>query len=291
MLNALTIDLEDWYQVSNLEQLVSREDWGKCEDRLVSNTAKILGILEKYNSKATFFILGWNAARHSDLLRSIKDAGHEIGTHGYSHKLIYNLSPKEFSYELDRSIAVISDICQTQISGHRAPSFSITNTSSWAMDVLMSRNLSYDSSIFPIAHARYGIPDSPRQPYRVTSSQGELVEFPISTVRLFNRNIPFSGGAYFRFLPYPIVRAGFRMLNNRGIPVMFYLHPWEIDPHQPRMKLSRRMQIRCYHNLSKVEKRLERLLKEFEFGTTLDVLGRVHIKEYRLAEILSAVST
>lgn len=273
--NALTIDLEDWYQVSNLEHVVSFSDWIKQEDRLEHSVGKLLDLLRTHDVKATFFVLGWNAQRHSSLIRLIAGEGHEIGTHGYAHRLVYEQRPGEFADDLRRSIDLISSASGEKVVGHRAPSFSITSESTWAIDILAEHGIEYDSSIFPIKHSRYGIPNAPRFPYTIRCNGTPIIEYPISTVRMAGKNVPFAGGAYFRFLPYPFVRSCISRLNKQGKPVMFYLHPWELDPGQPRMDINRKLALRCYYNIDKVEDRLARLVSDFSFGRAIDVLSSI----------------
>lgn len=275
VLNALTIDLEDWYQVSNLEKFISFNDWTRQEDRLEKSVGKLLDLFKSCRVQATFFVLGWNAERHPDLIKQIVQEGHEVGTHGYSHRLVYNQSPIEFADDLKRSIDAISDASGMRVLGHRAASFSVTAASTWAIDVLAEQGIEYDSSIFPIKHSRYGIPEAPRFPYTVQCKGRPIIEFPISTVQLLGHNIPFAGGAYFRLLPYGFVKNCIRQLNRKNTPVMFYLHPWEVDPGQPRMDMDWKLKLRCYHNIEKVEDRLAGLLSEFAFGRAADVIASI----------------
>lgn len=272
IVNALTIDLEDWYQVANLEHLISFSSWRNCEDRLTASADRVMELLRRFGVRATFFVLGWNAERHPELLRRIADDGHELGTHGYSHRLIYAQSQDEFREELKRSIAAIENVTGTPVRGHRAASFSITPQSRWAFETLAECGIEYDSSVFPISHSRYGMPDAPSLPHVIDCEGRRLLEFPISTVRALGRNLPFAGGGYFRFLPAIFVEMCIRAMNCRGIPVMFYIHPWELDSEQPRMKLSAKSSLRCYHNIEKTESKLERLLCAFKFSSAMDVI-------------------
>lgn len=266
--NALTIDFEDWFQ--GIE--IPHTQWGGFESRIERSGARLLALLERAGVKGTFFVLGWVAERYPRLVRDIAAAGHEIGTHGWSHTLVYRMDRASFRAELVRSLELLGELSGAPVLGHRAPYFSITQASLWALDVLAECGVRYDSSVFPVLNYRYGIEDAPRWPYRVPTPAGELVEFPISTVRLFGRNLPIAGGAYFRIYPYVVTRAAFRALHREGHPAVFYLHPWEVDPQHPRIPLPRRIAATHYVNLGATERRLERLLREFQFAPMREVL-------------------
>ena len=267
MLNALTIDLEDWFQVSNVEHIIPFDAWSDCQSRLVVNTRRLLGVLADAGVRATFFVLGWNAERFPALVQEVAAAGHEIASHGYAHRLVFDQTPEEFALDLRRASEVIGDACGARPRAYRAPSFSITPRSTWALDVLQAEGFALDSSIFPIFHERYGFQQAPRLPFRVRlNGSAKLVEAPPSTLRLLGRNYPFAGGAYFRILPYPIAKRFCGLLNRRGEPVVFYLHPWELDPGIPRFRLSPFRQLRSYVNLDQAEARVRRLLQDFRFG-------------------------
>ena len=275
MLNALTIDLEDWFQVSNLEHLIPYGSWGECASRLASNTRRLLALLDRCGVRATFFVLGWNAARHPGLVREVEQAGHEIASHGYGHRLVYELTPERFAQDLARAETAIGEACGASPRAYRAPSFSVTARSLWACQVLAEGGYELDSSVFPILHERYGLQAAPRLPHRVTlDGRGSLLEAPPSTVRYLGRNFPFAGGAYFRLLPYPAARHFCRRLNRRGEPIVFYLHPWELDPEIPRFRLSPFRRLRTYANLDQTEPRMERLLKDFRFGPLSEALAQ-----------------
>jgi polysaccharide deacetylase family protein (PEP-CTERM system associated) len=267
--NALTVDFEDWYH--GLEIPVAR--WPEFEDRVEQVGKKLLVLLAETGAKATFFVLGHLAERHPQLVRDIAAAGHEIGTHGYSHSFIYRQTPEEFRAELGRSIDVLRALSGTDVLGHRAPYFSITRDSLWAFDVLADLGVRYDSSVFPVLNYRYGIPDAPRWPYEVEAAGRKLTEFPISTWRVWGRNVPVAGGAYFRIFPYAVTRAAFRAINREKRPAMFYIHPWELDPGHPRIPLPRRIAVTHYFNLGATEGRLRRLLRDFRFAPMGEVLG------------------
>jgi len=274
VVNAMTIDVEDYFQVSGFDDLVKRDDWEHFESRVCRNTERLLQIFAEAATHATFFVLGWVAERFPALVRQIHDAGHELASHGYGHRLIYSTSPAEFRADLYRSKAAIESAAGVRVVGYRAPSFSITERSMWALDVLIEEGYEFDSSIYPIRHDRYGIPDSPRHVHEIERTGGRLWELPGSTVRWAGVNLPIGGGGYFRQLPYFWTARGIRHLNqaeNRA--AIFYLHPWEVDPGQPRISAPLLSSLRHYRNLDKTEIRLKRLLREFNFGTVSDVLS------------------
>ena len=266
--NALTIDFEDWYQ--GIE--IPHTEWGDYEDRIVPAGRRLLRLLDETGVRATFFVLGYVAERHPEMVCEIAAAGHEIGTHGYSHTLIYKQTPEVFRRELSRAVHTLEDVAGQPVLGHRAPFFSITKDSLWAFDVLGELGIRYDSSVFPVLNYRYGIADAPRWPYEIQAGAKRLKEFPISTWQVFGRNVPIAGGAYFRIYPYEFTRRGLRAINRKGRPVTFYLHPWEIDPEQPRIKLPRRISMTHYFNLGATERRLRRLLHDFRFAPMKEVL-------------------
>jgi polysaccharide deacetylase family protein (PEP-CTERM system associated) len=274
VVNAMTIDVEDYFQVSAFERSVPRQSWDTLESRVCRNTDRLLEIFQRARTRATFFVLGWVAERFPALVTRIADAGHEIGSHGYAHRLIYEQSIDEFRTDLRNSRAALTAATDAVIHGYRAPSFSITPRSLWALDVIREEGFVYDASVFPIRHDRYGLPSSPRGFHALHQKSGTLWECPASTVRIAGTNLPVAGGGYFRLLPYAWTRWGISDLNKReGRPAIFYLHPWEIDPDQPRLPGSRLSQFRHYRNLDKTEKRLERLLSDFAFAPLTDVLG------------------
>ena len=267
--NALTIDFEDWYQ--GLE--IPYSDWDRFEDRIEAAGEKLLSILDEGNTKATFFMLGYVAEKHPAIVKRIKDAGHEIGTHGFSHTLIYNQAPKLFKEELTRAIGYLEDLTGSKVLGHRAPFFSITKDSLWALDILGELGIKYDSSIFPVLNYRYGIADAPRFPYTIKREKFEFVEFPISTLKLPGFTMPISGGAYFRIYPYQVTKQAIKQVNRSGEPVTFYLHPWELDPDHPRIDVPRRIALTHYFNLKATEGRLKKLLRDFKLAPMKEVLG------------------
>ena len=387
MLNALTIDVEDYFQVYAFSDVIKFEDWGNYECRIERNTDRILEILsdadhnsnfKTHNSnlndsvpspqhsvahspntsltqrvKATFFVLGWIAERYPGLVRRIQQEGHEIACHGYAHKRIYTQSKEEFRQDVKRAKSILEDITGNEVMGYRAPNYSITNKSRWAFEVLIEEGFKYDSSIFPIRHDFYGMPNAPRFPFVVSLSGASnlefsmlnceldtaqnsdfkpqssvlevnslthslnnsisnnskpqssvlkasdvsepqhgstaalsnslthslinskgLIEFPISTVKVFGQNFPISGGGYFRLFPYPLIRKGLKSINQKeNKPFIFYAHPWEFDTDQPRIKgVTHLSKFRHYVNLNKTEERFIRLLKDFSFSSVTDIL-------------------
>jgi polysaccharide deacetylase family protein (PEP-CTERM system associated) len=273
MLNALTIDVEDYYQVSAFESSVRFEDWPTHESRVEKNTARVLDVLDEYGLKGTFFVLGWEAERRPRMVEEIVARGHEIGSHGYRHRLVYSMTPAECRDDIARSKACLERITGTPILGFRAASYSIVTRSTWCLDILIELGFKYDSSIFPIHHDRYGIPDAERFPHTLERQRGSIVEFPLSTVRRLGLNWPIAGGAYLRFLPAWVVRSGIRRINQvERQPAIVYLHPWELDPDQPRLSGPVKSRLRHYTNLRKTELRLRQLLETFSFGPARDVL-------------------
>ncbi len=274
MLNALSIDLEDYYHAKTLAGVISEAKWDECESRVVGSTQRLLEILDEYNVRATFFVLAWMAEREPGLIKDVHACGHEIACHGYGHKLIYEQQPEEFRNDVRRARHILEDLIQKPVNGYRAPIFSIVEDSLWALDILIEEGFIYDSSIFPIVHDRYGIPKAERFPHRVLrNGKGEIYEFPLSTVRLLGCNIPIAGGGYLRFMPYWFIKKGIASLNRCHKPAMIYLHPWEIDPQQPRQAVGTLSSIRQYYNLDKMEAKLKRLLADFSFAPVDKVLG------------------
>jgi len=272
-LNAMTVDVEDYFHVSVFDKTVPRADWEALESRVVTNTERLLDLFDEYAVRSTFFVLGWVAERHPALVRSIAGRGHELASHGYAHRLVYEQTPDAFRDDVRRSKALIEDVSGRQVNGYRAPSFSVTEQSLWALDVLLEEGYRYDASIFPIRHDRYGIPGAPRWPHAMARAGGSLFEVPGSTVRLGGTNLPVAGGGYFRILPYAWTRWGIGRVNREGQPAVFYLHPWEIDPRQPRLPAGLLGRFRHYRNLHLTEARLRSLMRDFSFGPLEAVLA------------------
>jgi polysaccharide deacetylase family protein (PEP-CTERM system associated) len=282
-LNALTVDVEDYFHVSAFDNVVLRSEWHRRESRVCANTERLLEMFAESGTRATFFVLGWVADRFPALVRRIHAAGHEVASHGYGHERIYCTDVPRFREDLRRAKLALEATISEPVRGYRAPSFSITRRSLWAFDVLIEEGYLYDASVYPIYHDRYGIPDWPRHIHQVRRSSGVIWEVPGSTVRFAGSNLPIGGGGYFRLLPYAWTRRGIRHVNRReGRAVVFYLHPWEIDPDQPRLAAPLMSRLRHYRNLDKTEDRLRRLLGDFRFGTVLDVLG---LKSTRLPQL------
>jgi polysaccharide deacetylase family protein (PEP-CTERM system associated) len=274
VVNAMTVDVEDYFHVSVFDGVVPRHLWATLESRVVQNTERLLDLFAESSVLGTFFVLGWVAERHPSLVRRIAGRGHEIASHGFAHRLVYDLTPAQFRDDIRRSKAVLESAGGVPVLGYRAPSYSITPRSLWAIDILIEEGFAYDASIFPIHHDRYGIPVSPRHPYMLKRECGSLLEVPGSTVRVGPLNLPIAGGGYFRILPYEWTRWGIARLNEtEDRPAIFYLHPWEIDPDQPRLATSRLGRFRHYRNLSQTEERLRLLLSDFRFSTVTRVMG------------------
>lgn len=279
MLNAFSVDVEDWFQVGAFEKVIQRERWDGLESRVDRNTRRLLDLCAEHDVKGTFFVLGWVAERFPGLVRDIQAAGHELGTHGQDHRRVTTLTPSEFREDVRRSKATIEETAGAEVIGYRAPNYSIVRETLWAMDVLCEEGFRYDSSVFPIRHDRYGIPDFPRfpRPVRGTdrSAGSALHEFPISTVRFAGANLPFVGGGYLRHFPMPFIRWGMRRLNGvERRPAILYIHPWEVDPEQPKLEEAPwPVRVRHYRNLHRTEGRLAELFSEYRFTTVREVLG------------------
>lgn len=273
-MNAMSVDVEDYFHVAALSDAISRDDWDDMNARVGVSTRRLLDLFDDSETKATFFILGWVAERHQDLVREIHERGHEVACHGYSHRMVYDQTPEVFRSETTKSKAILEDLIGEAVLGYRAASYSITARSRWALDILVEAGFRYDSSIFPVRHDLYGVPDAPRFPHVLTTDGGQkLVEFPPTTARILGQNLPAAGGGYFRLYPYALSRWLLRRVNeHEGQPAIFYLHPWEVDPDQPRVEAGWRSRFRHYNNLDKCEARLRRLLSEFRFSRVRDVL-------------------
>lgn len=264
--NALSIDVEDWFQVEALSSRIDRADWPRCESRVERNTERLLQLLDERNLHATFFVLGWIAERHRGLVQRIVAHGHELACHGYAHSNADQQTPRTFRADVGRAKKLLEDIGGVPVRGYRAPCFSIGPANIWALEELAELGFAYDSSIYPIRHDLYGMPEAPRFAHRPRGRDGVL-EVPIATVRRFGRNLPCGGGGYFRHLPYWLNRRRLRRLNRKDRqPAVFYIHPWEIDPGQPRQRgLPMKARFRHYRNLEKTEARLCRLLRDFRW--------------------------
>ncbi len=271
IINAMSVDVEDYFQVSAFESIIDRADWDRLECRVEHNTRKALALFAAADVKATFFVLGWVADRYPDLVREIVGNGHELASHGYSHSRITMLDSAQFREEIRTSKRILEEIGGVEVKGYRAPSYSIVNSTLWAHELLAEEGYRYSSSVYPIKHDLYGIPDAPRFKYDVPESS--MVEIPVSTIFIYGRNIPCGGGGYFRLFPYPLSKWGIQRVNGKEEqPCNFYFHPWELDPDQPRQhNIPLKTRIRHYLNLSRMESRLQRLLSDFSWGTMEEV--------------------
>jgi polysaccharide deacetylase family protein (PEP-CTERM system associated) len=274
MKNALTIDLEDYYHVSAFREQISAGDWNSQQSRVERNTHLLLDLLDERNCKATFFTLGWVAEKHPSLVRHVAERGHEVACHSLRHRTVFEMTPAEFRDDTLQAKRLLEDCSGTAVLGYRAPSFSITSKSLWALEILAELGFAFDSSIFPVKHPSYGIPDAPRDPHRVKTPSGSIVEFPMTTMEFAGMRSPFGGGAYLRLLPYWYTRWGVRFLNVReNRQVCLYLHPWELDPEQPRMSGSLTSRMRHYVGLRNTLVKFSNIIRDFEFcplGLLLD---------------------
>jgi len=261
--NILTIDVEDWYMVES-----DIATWNRYEDRIKLGMSRVLKILRDKEVKASFFVLGYIAENYPEIVRAIKEDGHEIGTHGYSHKPITKHTSSSFEDDIKKSIVALQNVIIDPIEGHRAAQFTVMKETSWAIDILKKLNIKYDSSIFPVKTHLYGVPDAPLFPYQVSSediikdSKSGFWELPLSVFKMIYKSIPVAGGFYLRLFPYPLIKHAIKSINRQGYPAVVYLHPWELDVDQPR---TNELPWYHYHNLDKVESRFNSLLDDFEF--------------------------
>jgi polysaccharide deacetylase family protein (PEP-CTERM system associated) len=279
----MTVDVEDYFHANALSAAAPRDRWDSFPSRIEANTHRLLDRFAAAGVRVTCFVLGWAAERHPGLVRRIVSDGHELASHGFWHRLIYTQTPDEFREDIRRSKRLLEDLGGVAVAGYRAPSFSVVERSRWALDVLGEEGFTYDSSVFPIRHDTYGIPDAPRHPHVVDltsggisdaarSGPGRIFEVPASTVRVASTNVPVAGGGYFRLLPYGWTRWGIGRVNAReGRPVVFYLHPWEVDPDQPRLPVGALSRFRHYRNLDTCDARLARLLRDFSWAPVRQV--------------------
>ncbi|WLQ16866.1 DUF3473 domain-containing protein [Hahella aquimaris] len=273
MQNALTIDVEDYFHVAALAESIGVDEWTSRECRVEKNTRDLIELFDKKGVKGTFFVLGWVAERYPHIVTEIHRAGHEVASHGYSHQLVYSQTPAVFREETAKSKDILENIIQQPVEGYRAASYSITAKSKWALDILCDLGFKWDSSIFPVRHDRYGMPNTPEDPYILQAPNGkQIVEFPLTTCPIGKYRLPIAGGGYFRLFPYWLTRWGLGRVNSLGRSFIFYLHPWEIDPKQPRVKASMLSTFRHYNNLDVCFSRLESLLDDFSFTTVSEVL-------------------
>ncbi|HRH80499.1 MAG TPA: DUF3473 domain-containing protein [Thiobacillaceae bacterium] len=273
--NVMSVDVEDYFQVGAFEHTIPRADWESWPCRVEANIERILKLFERRGIQATFFTLGWIAERYPKVVHDIVAAGHELASHGYGHQRATDLSRAQFAADVGRAKKLLEDISGLEVQGYRAPSFSIGAGNLWALDVLAEAGYRYSSSIYPIAHDHYGMPEAPRFPYRPERCP-QLLEMPPTTVNLMGRNLPAAGGGYFRLMPYPLARHLIRKVNEEEAkPCMFYFHPWEVDPGQPHVDgAGLKSRFRHYVNLSRMEAKLDRLLGDFQWGRADQVYGR-----------------
>jgi polysaccharide deacetylase family protein (PEP-CTERM system associated) len=266
MKNALTIDLEDYFHVSAYAGKVRMEEWDSYPSRVEQNTDRLLEVLAEQHCLATFFVLGWVAEKKPKVVARVAAAGHEIACHSMLHRRMFDLTPREFREDTRRAKAIIEETTGKQVVGYRAPSFSLTKQSFWALDILVEEGFQYDSSIFPVEHPSYGIPDAPRTPYWINTASGPILEFPMPTLAIGSMRSPIGGGAYLRLLPYPFTLWSIRHLNrHENFPVCVYIHPWELDPCQPRMGGNLSARARHYFGLQGTENKLRKLVRDVEF--------------------------
>ena len=274
VLNVFSVDVEEYFHDETFRQLVTQDQWEGLQQRVEPSTRLLLDMLDSFDVRGTFFVLGWIGERHPHLVRDIHDSGHEVAIHGYDHRPVFVLDKDEFREDIRKAKGIVEDLIGEPVLGYRAPTFSIVEETRWALEILAEEGIRYDSSVFPIVHDRYGIPDADRFQYVESFGDRDLVELPMSTIRLGGRNLPFAGGGYTRLLPMRFVRWGMRrVVNKERRPMVFYVHPWEVDPDHPVLGVGRVGRTRHYHGLSKVEPRLRELLSEFRFGTAREVLG------------------
>ena len=264
--NALTVDVEEHFQVAAFENTIPRGKWHAQDSRVEANTGRVLDLLISRDVKGTFFVLGWVAERFPALIHRIVAEGHELASHGHDHRRIQEFSPAQFREDVIRTKRLLEDIGKVEVRGYRAPSYSIGSGNLWALDILQEAGHRYSSSIYPIKHDLYGMPEAPRFPFRIRP--GAILEIPVTTIELGGQKLPCGGGGYFRLLPYPVFRLALRRVNKRDRqPGLFYFHPWEVDPDQPRVRgASLKSRFRHYTNLGVMHARLERLLTDFQWG-------------------------
>lgn len=279
-----TVDVEEHFQVCAFDGAVSRGDWSTMPSRLHLSVPRLLEALGRHGATATFFVLGWVARHRPAIVREISHAGHEIASHGYGHERVWRLSRAQFREDLRCSKGLLEDLTGRTVLGYRAPSFSITPGSEWAFDVLLDEGYRYDSSLFPVRRRGYGYPGVPGVPHVIRRGGGELIEFPLATTTVAGARVPAAGGGYLRHFPFWVVRRAFRQAAEQSVPASFYVHPWEIDPDQPRLHVGPLTHVRHYRGLSRTMPRIERLLSEFEFTSYASVLDTLP----RLATALAA---
>ena len=271
-IHCLSFDVEEHFQVSAFWTDARRQQWDGLESRVENNTRKIAELLARQGIRATFFILGWVAERHPMLVKSLAAEGHEIASHGYGHELITEQTPQEFREDIRKAKSILENLISQPVSGYRAPSFSITRATQWALPILVQEGYTYDASVFPIVHDRYGIPGANPHCHQLQTEAGPIWEVPPSTYTMMGLRLPVAGGGYFRLIPYPLLRLLLKRIEGAGHPLVMYLHPWELDPAQPRMAGAQFSKFRHYNNLDKTEGRLIRLMSDFRFGPIYETI-------------------
>ena len=264
--NGLSVDIEDWFQVGAFERTIRREDWDSLPQRVERNSDAVMALFDRGGAKATFFTLGWVAERYPALIRRIADAGHEIASHGWDHVRVFTMTPDQFRDDIRRARAVLEDLSGQKVTGYRAPSFSIDKRTPWAHEILAEEGYAYSSSVAPVAHDHYGWPEAPRFAFRPVAGS-DLVELPVTTAKLGGRTLAAGGGGFFRLFPYAVSRWAIRQVNAERRPAIFYFHPWEIDPGQPRVAdAPLKSKLRHYARLGAMEGKLDRVIREFAWG-------------------------
>jgi len=270
VVNGLSVDIEDWFQVGAFERIVRREDWDTLQPRVERNSEAVLALFARHGVYATFFTLGWVAERYPDLIRRIAAAGHEVASHGWDHVRVFTMTPGQFRADIGRTRALLEDLTGRRVTGYRAPSFSIDRRTPWAHEILAEEGYAYSSSVAPISHDHYGWPGAPRFAFRPVK-ESALVELPVTTAKFGGKLLAAGGGGFFRLLPYRFSRWAIRQVNREGRPAIFYFHPWEIDPGQPRLgNAPLRSKLRHYSRLGAMEAKLERVIREFRWGSVAD---------------------
>lgn len=283
--NILSVDVEDYFHVEAFSDVIERSQWDSYPCHVEQNTRRVLDLFDECGVKGTFFILGWVAERYPHLVQEIARRGHPTASHSYWHRLVYNLTPAEFRSDTLRSKELIEQAAGQPVTGYRAPSFSITGRSTWALDILAELGFKYDSSIFPVKHDTYGVPNAPRSPFQVSTAWGPIIEFPMSTFRMGRGpNLPIAGGGYLRMLPYWYTNFGVRRAFSEGLPIISYIHPWEFDPEQPRVACRLRSRLRHYTNLAKTAGKMRKLIQMGNF-TSFEASGLVKCDNLQLVTL------
>lgn len=271
--NILSVDVEEWFHPEALQARFPREQWAQQPARVEQNVESLLELFDTHHVQATFFTLAWVARAHPEMIRKICDAGHEIASHGSFHKMVTKMTPGEFRSDLGDSIKILEDISGQKVLGFRAPTFSVIRETFWSWEIMLELGLKYDSSVYPIWHDRYGVPDAPRKRYTALKKDGrELIEFPMSTLSLFGKRLPFGGGGYLRIFPEGFTKMAIAKINKEGLPAIMYMHPWEFDSDQPRLELGKIQTWRHYYNIPANRQKLSGLLHRFKWTSFKNIL-------------------